>query len=124
MEVAVELEEANAEVPRTADGRACQGDPEESEGQKGRRANDGPRGELAWIADGRVAVVDTEACPVPAVHGSLESPRPHECCGAILPHRVVVAHQLVLLSDVYHPPRNPLAIFNTRPSKTCPLVIL
>jgi hypothetical protein len=28
---------------------------------------------------------------------------------------------LVLLSDVYHPPRNPLAIFNTRPSKTCPL---
>jgi hypothetical protein len=70
-EVAVELEEANAEVPRTSGGRACQGDPEESEGQKGRRANDGPRGELAWMANGRVVVVDTEACPVPAVHGSL-----------------------------------------------------
>lgn len=73
-EVAVELEEANAEVPSVGDaarGRGRQGHPEESEGQQGRGANDGPRSKLPRMANGRVVAVHAEARPVPAVHGPL-----------------------------------------------------
>lgn len=108
-EVAVELEEANAELPAVRDRAGCwarQGNPEESEGQKRRRSCDWPRRKLTRLANGPVVVMDAKARPVTAVHRSLVhahivtiSAQPHSTTRATY-HKLITSRTQYLMNVV------------------------
>lgn len=74
MQVAIEFQEANAEIPgvRSIARGTSKNNPKESEGKQGIGSNYWPRCKLTRLAHCLVILMNSQVRPNPSIHGTLE----------------------------------------------------